>query len=181
MFQHRRRWNFGAPVLDPVVDTYGPKDVRRKRHGARRDVEGVLLRIFGDLFLFPCPVPVNNIVPIYAGRVAGLVARFAAARKRGFKVVEKDKGSKGEEDERELSSGWWCRPRHECTRHKFYYLVVTLLCVYFIKMDLVLVVRNSILKKWNAQDICICYHPERVLLRDLCRWNLRRRHTSGDG
>ena len=125
MFQHRRRWNFGAPVLDPVVDAYGPKDVRRKRHGARRDVEGVLLRIFGDLFLFPCPVPVNNIVPIYAGRVAGLVARFAAARKRGSKIVEKDKGSKGEEDERELSSGRWCRPRHECTRHKFYYSVVT--------------------------------------------------------
>lgn len=113
MFQHRRRRNVVAPVLDAVVDAHRAKGVWVERYnGSILVVEDVLLGVLGDLFFLPCPVPVNNVVPIYAPRVGAIVARlrrrpFATARKRDFEVVEENKGGEGEEDERDLSTTRW--------------------------------------------------------------------------
>ena len=112
MFQQRRRWNLVAPVQDPVVDAHGPKDVRVERYGCRITgslLEGVLLSVFGDELFLPCPVPVDNVVPIYGARVGAFVARFRrrATRKRGFEAIEKNKGGKRKEGERDFSTTWW--------------------------------------------------------------------------
>lgn len=76
MFQHRRRRNVVVvPVVDAVVDAHRTKYVWVERHSGRITVEDVLLSVLGDLLFLPCPVPVNNVVPIYAARVGALVAR----------------------------------------------------------------------------------------------------------
>lgn len=58
---------------------HGPRDLTQRYVGGttqRQDHQiprRVFLSVFGDLLFFPCPVPVNNLVPMYAARVGAFV------------------------------------------------------------------------------------------------------------